>query len=102
MGSQCCTGLVCEGGVCGQPLDAGMCSLDPGGTPCSQCIVFDCCDQTEACLDDATCSQSFSCFQNCIVGGGTAPSCQMQCCMEQLCNTWATCFTQNCEAACTP
>jgi hypothetical protein len=99
--AQCCVGLVCNGGHCGTPtVDAGACSLDPGGTPCSQCIVGSCCSQTENCLMNGQCAPSMSCFQRCTIGGGDPASCQMQCCTGNLCNQWAQCVAQSCAIAC--
>jgi len=99
---QCCVGLTCNGGHCGTPpIDSGNCSLDPGGTPCSQCIVGSCCSQTENCLNDFNCAASLGCFQRCAIGGTPPAQCQSMCCMgSNTCTGWATCVTNSCAASC--
>ena len=97
--AQCCVGLTCTGNHCGTPpIDSGACSLDPGGTPCSQCIIGSCCMQTEVCLDDAQCASSLACYQRCVVGNTPPGQCKQQCCTGATCNAWAGCV----EGACAP
>jgi hypothetical protein len=98
---QCCVGLVCTGQHCGvAPPDSGNCSLDPGGTPCSQCIVGACCSQTEACLGDAQCAMSMSCYQRCTIGGTSPATCKQMCCTGSNCNSWTTCVAASCASQC--
>jgi hypothetical protein len=98
---QCCTGLVCTSGHCGiAPPDSGACPLDPGGTPCSQCIVGACCNETVACLNDAQCAMSMACYQECTVGGKPPAQCKQSCCTGTNCNTWTTCVAGSCAAKC--
>src|SRR6185436_5447494 len=99
-GSECCVGLACVSGHCGQPVDAGSCTLDPGGTPCSQCIVGNCCQETMTCLNDANCAASMACFQRCAVNGGTATQCAQMCCTTSSCKTWTSCVASHCTATC--
>jgi hypothetical protein len=80
--------------------DSGTCSLDPGGTPCSQCIIGACCSQTETCLNDAQCSSSLACYQRCIVGNTNPAQCKQQCCTGTSCNAWADCVAGSCAAQC--
>jgi hypothetical protein len=82
------------------PVDAGTCSLDPGGTPCSQCIVNDCCQQTENCISDSSCAGSLPCYQSCVVGGGVSAACEQMCCSDSTCNTWVACVAADCAASC--
>ena len=85
-GAQCCVGLACQSGLCGTPLkDSGTCNLDPGGTPCSQCVVGMCCDQIATCLNDPQCSQSQGCFQRCAIGNTPPAQCEQQCCTSGDC-----------------
>jgi hypothetical protein len=97
---------VCSGGHCGTPVDAGSCSLDPGGTPCSQCIVNNCCSETETCLcvsytcPDPECGVAMGCFQDCIVGGSPPATCRNSCCSTGTCDAWTNCVTAHCGGAC--
>jgi len=94
-------GLVCTGGHCGMPgIDAGNCSLDPGGTPCSQCVIANCCNLTEQCLNNSQCVNNMGCYQMCAAGTGTPAQCQQQCCTGNLCNQWTNCVAGNCAALC--
>jgi hypothetical protein len=93
---ECCVGLVCASGHCGMAVDAGMCGLDPGGTPCSQCIVGSCCNETESCLMDSQCASAMACFQSCTLGGKTATVCEQMCCTDAPCNTWTACVAADC------
>ena len=63
--AQCCVGLTCASGLCGAPLpDSGSCTLDPGGTPCSQCIVGHCCTQTRPASTTLSARCAMACFQS--------------------------------------
>jgi hypothetical protein len=98
---QCCDPLVCSGNHCGNLLDGGNCSLDPGGTPCSQCIVLNCCAQTETCLSSGTCATAMGCFQGCVLDGTSPAQCQTQCCGNSgQCTAWTSCVTGACTAQC--
>jgi hypothetical protein len=93
---------VCSGGHCGMPtVDAGNCSLDPGGTPCSQCVVGNCCSQTEQCLADFTCAGDMPCFQRCAITGASPAQCKTDCCgTNATCNAWTQCVIDSCAASC--
>jgi hypothetical protein len=99
---QCCVGLTCNGGHCGMPpTDSGPCSLDPGGTPCSQCIVGNCCSETETCLDDFACAPGMANFQECAITGTPPDQCQqMSCDGNANCTSWAQCVINSCIATC--
>jgi hypothetical protein len=99
--AQCCIGLTCESGLCGVPIgDSGPCSLDPGGTPCSQCVVGACCDSTQACLNDSQCSAAMGCYQRCTIANNPPAGCEQMCCTSGDCHTWAKCVANNCAAKC--
>jgi hypothetical protein len=93
---------VCSGGHCGTAIDGGTCPLDPGGTPCSQCIVYSCCDQTQKCLNNPSCASAMSCYQSCVIGGQTPAQCQTNCCKNNACTTWTSCVTTYCSTQCYP
>ena len=94
-------GLSCISGHCGIPIpDGGACSLDPGGTPCSQCVVGSCCNETQNCLNSGQCSNSLSCFQSCVVGNNPPAQCAAMCCTDSNCTVWTNCVEAHCAAPC--
>jgi hypothetical protein len=98
---ECCVGLTCNGNTCGTPpVDAGSCTLDPGGTPCSQCIVGSCCDETQNCLFEPECATNLACFQRCAISGTDPGTCEMMCCTGPTCTIFADCITVNCASLC--
>ncbi|MEQ9324543.1 MAG: hypothetical protein RIF41_35590, partial [Polyangiaceae bacterium] len=100
--NQCCSPNVCSGGHCGMPIDTPNCPLDPGGTPCSQCIVNACCNQTVNCLNDFTCASEMGCFQQCVLSNTPPAQCQSMCCTGMSCSAWSSCVTNNCSNLCFP
>ena len=95
---QCCMGLACDSGHCGAPIDAGSCTLDPGGTPCSQCVVAQCCNQTQTCLNDPTCASSMACIQSCTQTAMGPGQCAKMCCSGTDCGAWFKCVNASCGA----
>ena len=83
------------------PIDGGNCSLDPGGTPCSQCVIAACCSETETCLNDFTCATDMQSFTNCLNNGTPPATCKTQSCGNNAnCSGWTQCVIDNCAATC--
>jgi hypothetical protein len=82
------------------PVDAGSCPLDPGGTPCSQCIVDDCCNETETCLADAQCTMSMANYQSCTLAAKPPAQCAQMYCMGSDCLAWTACVAAGCATLC--
>ena len=83
------------------PIDSGPCSLDPGGTPCSQCIIAGCCSQTENCLNDFSCASDMAQFQMCVQGGTPPATCKsMACAGNGNCTAWTQCVIDSGAATC--
>ena len=75
-------------------------ALDPGGTPCSQCIVGSCCSETESCLADFQCAGAMGCFQECAINGNPPDLCTQNCCPDAICSQWTSCVAASCGALC--
>ncbi len=80
--------------------DATACTLDPGGTPCSECIVDGCCQETEDCLGDTPCVTRMACFQGCVAMMTAPATCAQMCCTDATCEGWTSCVAQSCLSLC--